>query len=175
MGTFPNSKSGLHATFWFKLDQNSRGSYASREIVMNWDAIGAIGEIAGAMAVFASLIYLALQIRQNTSSLRAVAKHDATSLQLDYFDTLLLHPELRSVYRAGLEDFASLKPDERDVFGMLMYKAFFTFSEAFYQFRHAHFDEEQWLESREAMDWHLSFPGARTWWQHSHREAKKFA
>ena len=24
MGTFPNSKNGLHATFWFKLDQNSR-------------------------------------------------------------------------------------------------------------------------------------------------------
>ena len=24
MGTFPDSKSGLHATFWFKLDQNSR-------------------------------------------------------------------------------------------------------------------------------------------------------
>lgn len=32
---------------------------------MNWDAIGAIGEIAGALAVVASLIYLATQLRQN--------------------------------------------------------------------------------------------------------------
>ena len=34
---------------------------------MNWEAIGAIGEIFGAIAVFATLVYLALQIRQSTS------------------------------------------------------------------------------------------------------------
>ena len=32
---------------------------------MNWDAIGAIAELAGAIGVIASLIYLARQIRQN--------------------------------------------------------------------------------------------------------------
>ena len=38
---------------------------------MNWDAIGAVGEIVGAMAVVASLIYLASQIKhQNSISLR---------------------------------------------------------------------------------------------------------
>lgn len=31
---------------------------------MNWDAIGAIGEIIGAAAVLVTLIYLALQVRQ---------------------------------------------------------------------------------------------------------------
>ena len=30
---------------------------------MNWDAIGAIGELVGALAVFLTLIYLATQIR----------------------------------------------------------------------------------------------------------------
>ena len=36
---------------------------------MNWDAIGAIGEIIGASAVVVSLVYLATQIRvQNTES-----------------------------------------------------------------------------------------------------------
>ena len=33
---------------------------------MNWDAIGAVGEIFGAIAVFVSLIYLAVQTRNNT-------------------------------------------------------------------------------------------------------------
>ena len=54
---------------------------------------------------------------------------------------------------------------------MLMYKAFFTFSEAFYEYKHAHFDEEQWLESSEAIDWHLSHAGARDWWHHPQRRA----
>jgi len=34
---------------------------------MNWDAIGAIGESLGAIAVLVTLIYLAIQIRQNTA------------------------------------------------------------------------------------------------------------
>ncbi len=40
---------------------------------MNWNAIGSVGEAAGAVAVVASLIYLALQIRQNTLEVRAAA------------------------------------------------------------------------------------------------------
>lgn len=138
---------------------------------MNWDAIGAIGEILGALAVFASLIYLALQIKQNTLSLRASAKHAATSRQLEYFDTLLENSDLRTIYREGLKNFQALDLDDRDVFGMLMYKAFFTFSEAFYEYKHAHFDEEQWLESSEAVDWHLAHAGARDWWNHPNRRA----
>jgi hypothetical protein len=40
---------------------------------MNWEAIGAIGEVVGAAGVIASLIYLAAQIRQNTRSVEAAA------------------------------------------------------------------------------------------------------
>ena len=36
---------------------------------MNWDAIGAIGEIVGAAAVVVTLIYVAVQVRQNTKSM----------------------------------------------------------------------------------------------------------
>ena len=35
---------------------------------MNWDAIGAIGEILGALAVLITLLYLARQLRENTAS-----------------------------------------------------------------------------------------------------------
>jgi hypothetical protein len=40
---------------------------------MNWEAIGAIGEIIGAVAVLITLIYLAMQIKQNTTSVKASA------------------------------------------------------------------------------------------------------
>ena len=35
---------------------------------MNWDAISAIGEIVGAVAVIATLLYLAKEIQQNSVS-----------------------------------------------------------------------------------------------------------
>lgn len=41
---------------------------------MNWEAIGAIGEIIGAIAVVASLVYLATQIRQSTKVARSATR-----------------------------------------------------------------------------------------------------
>ena len=40
---------------------------------MNWDAIGAVAEILGAIAVVVTLIYVAIQIRQGTKVARASA------------------------------------------------------------------------------------------------------
>ena len=42
---------------------------------MNWDAIGAIGEIVGASAVVISLVYLASQIRIQNRESRAASVH----------------------------------------------------------------------------------------------------
>ena len=46
---------------------------------MNWEAIGAGGEIVGALAVFLTLAYLSIQIRQNTKAVRASAIDSALS------------------------------------------------------------------------------------------------
>ena len=40
---------------------------------MNWDAVGVSAEVLGAVAVVATLAYLAVQIRQNTKAVRASA------------------------------------------------------------------------------------------------------
>ena len=47
---------------------------------MNWDAVGAIGEIVGATAVFASLAYLAIQMRANARALRSNAAWNAETI-----------------------------------------------------------------------------------------------
>jgi len=38
---------------------------------MNWDAVGAIAELLGAIGVIASLVYLATQIRQSRDQMQA--------------------------------------------------------------------------------------------------------
>jgi hypothetical protein len=52
---------------------------------MNWEAIGAIGELIGAVVVVVSLVYLAAQVRQDTeqarlSSVQAVTFQNSESL-----------------------------------------------------------------------------------------------
>ena len=41
---------------------------------MNWDAIGSIAEVIGALAVLITLAYLAVQVRQNSTQLREAAR-----------------------------------------------------------------------------------------------------
>ncbi len=45
---------------------------------MDWEAIGAIGELTAAIAVVISILYLAIQISSNTNALKAQAGFDAT-------------------------------------------------------------------------------------------------
>ncbi len=55
---------------------------------MNWDAVGAIGEIVGAAAVVATLLYLAIQVRNSTVQARASA-YQATGIAFgQYFLSL---------------------------------------------------------------------------------------
>jgi hypothetical protein len=55
---------------------------------MNWDAIGAVGEVGGAVAVVVTLIYLAGQLRQNTNALRSASYehwNEISSSWADFF------------------------------------------------------------------------------------------
>ena len=46
---------------------------------MNWEAIGAIGEIIGAISVLATLIFLSSQLRQNTITLQQQSSRSSAS------------------------------------------------------------------------------------------------
>ncbi len=47
---------------------------------MNWDALGAIGELIGAVAVLLTLIYLAIQSRQNNELVKFHVLQKGTTL-----------------------------------------------------------------------------------------------
>ena len=62
---------------------------------MNWDALGAIGEIVGAVSVLATLIYLASQIRQTNEISRFGTTKDIM-VKFDHLnEQLIAEPQLR--------------------------------------------------------------------------------
>jgi hypothetical protein len=60
---------------------------------MNWDALGAIGEVVGALAVVLTLGYLAIQIRQNSKAVRSSTRSDIAKMQLDINFMLSQNPD----------------------------------------------------------------------------------
>ena len=79
---------------------------------MNWDAIGAIGEILGALAVVGTLLYLALQMKQVRKGMHLQSYRDVNELLNDLHNATMTSPDLAKVLvKAGIET-ESLEPWE---------------------------------------------------------------
>ena len=79
---------------------------------MNWDAIGAIGETIGAIAVIATLIYLASQIRQlKQQNAQATMQHVADSMN-KFMDSLASEANASLVVK-GKESYEHLSEAEK--------------------------------------------------------------
>ena len=70
---------------------------------MNWDAIGAIGEILGALAVIATLAYLATQVKSMKMAVGAESLGRAQEDVNFLIAQLLSHADLMTKADAGLE------------------------------------------------------------------------
>lgn len=87
---------------------------------MNWDAISAIAEVVGVIAVVLSLAYVGFQVRQNTMQLRQDNLRDTVRGTLDtnwYF-----HRDATAfeVFRRGIEGFDGLDPRDRAHFHSIL-------------------------------------------------------
>ena len=87
---------------------------------MNWDAIGAVGELLGASAVLVTLIYLAVQIKQNTSAV-ATATYESTMTGFNDINIVVAgNPALATVLDRGCQNPDSLNNEEVVQFNFLL-------------------------------------------------------
>lgn len=87
---------------------------------MTWDTLANIGEFVSAIAVLISLAYLAVQIRQNTQTVRANAYHGAATEWLSFTAHLSSDPELAELYHQGRVAPGLLTPEQSRRFDLLL-------------------------------------------------------
>ena len=135
---------------------------------MNWDALGAIGDVVGAVAVIATLGYLAVQIRQNTRSMK-VFSNQLTDSSAATFNSLISQDKSTArLFRLGSQDLANLDEDERVQFHFLMYQWFDFIHRCFQQHREGNMDESQWKGVAAGVPVILAEPGIAQWWSTYH-------
>ena len=138
---------------------------------MNWEAIGAIGEVLGAIGVIVSLIYLSIQIRQNTRQMGEhsrqlrVAAIDSIAASFSRFrDPLIREPEVAALWLRGLEDYEGLEPVAKVRLGRLFQELFFAHQNTWSRYREGATTEAAWQDHRQAIKGNLRQPGIRKWW-----------
>ncbi len=111
---------------------------------MNWDAIGAVGEIIGAAAVVISLAYLALQIRTQNRESRIAAAHEI----LEAFRNVSIPFQDESnatVMLNAMKDFNSLEEVDRVRTIAMVTPMFRVWEEAFYQHQRGRLENAMWI------------------------------
>ena len=85
---------------------------------MNWEVVSAIAEVLGAAGVIITVIYLAVQIRQNTRFVQGATEQTLMSQEIDVYTLMATHAD---VYQRGCDDLASLSKADRIVFDNLIF------------------------------------------------------
>ena len=131
--------------------------------------LGSLGELIAAVAVVVSLLYVAVQVRQNSRSIRA-ANYQTFSESYREFRVLLLKDEsLRIVWAKGLQSRSQLSGSDQAQFDNLMMIFTRVAETNFYHASNGLVDESflsGWLE--EAIEiWRM--PGVQDWWADNKR------
>jgi hypothetical protein len=117
---------------------------------MNWDAIGAVGEIVGAMAVVVTLIYLAVQVRRGTSATQAASVQAAAALDHEFLMSVGLDPVAAGIWASYLAAPESLSADQKTQGHLLMASLLRRLENIQIQHRLGTLSQEGW-QSRQSM------------------------
>ena len=126
---------------------------------MNWEALGAIGEAAGAVAVVVSLVYVAVQVRHNNQLRRRAATADAVSSFREWSAHLLASPELTRVYQKGCEGMGNLDSFGRVQFAILAFNRLKTLEDLHYQYIKGAMDPDVWSGWESLSRGYVTSPG----------------
>lgn len=134
---------------------------------MNWDAVGAIGEIVGALGVLVTLVYLATQIRDNTRSLQSASLQSVLEGPRDrYFLPMAQSGDMAEIFARGLTSLDNLDDGEKRRFFYMMFEQYFQMQQVM-QLREQELveqvDYDAWLEYTLAI---TRTPGGTTMWRH---------
>ncbi len=131
---------------------------------MNWDAIGAIGELMGATAVVVTLLYLVKQIRQNTESTEAVGLQTWQSNSTAHWLALAENRELGRAVATSAYDSRDLSDDNWIQVGCWWLNNFRQYQTTFVMHERGVVDDELFVVEMRMAARNLQAPGIRQWW-----------
>lgn len=129
---------------------------------VNWDAVSAYSEVIGAIAVVVSLVYLALQIRQNTRAIRG-STLDAITAHMQ--EELRWSSEMPLVFKKALDDPDTLTFEESWQLSEWVTAAFTARQNEYHQYRQGLLDDDVWGASENIIRLLMGMAWVQNWWQ----------
>ena len=135
---------------------------------MSISDLGSLGEFISSVFVLVTLIYLALQIRQNTHATRATSHHAITDAMNQLNLVLATNHGAATLWHAGMHDRAALDSVQRDQYDALIRAYMHVCDTMYYQAQVGAGDHGLWEAEQRYLRVILSSNGGREWWQENH-------
>ncbi len=132
---------------------------------MNWEAIGAIGEIMAAAGVIGSLVFVGWQMLQNTNALHTATSHSHMEIYTSLSMSIAENRELATLWSSGLADFSSLDDVDRVRFLAVASSAFRYYETSYVQHSKGNLDDELWNNIEKQLRDMTATPGVVSWWE----------
>ncbi len=131
---------------------------------MNWEAVGALAELFGAVGVIVTLVFLARQIQQNTRAVRASTNHALTQQRNDLNVKFGLDPAATELLLRGARSLDDLDFAERYRHSLLMRAVVGICEDAYVQYTEGMCGVEPWESTKVVLRPITSAPAFETWW-----------
>ena len=132
---------------------------------MNWEAASAVAEWIGVILVVVSLGYVAIQIRQNTRTVRAATELD-TGRQWSEFHARVAHSQdMADIWDKGLTDPDRLSGQEKRKFIWLVAEYLFLVESLFRQRQLGFLGHDSWNQHQSTVAGLLLHPLIESWWK----------
>lgn len=131
---------------------------------MTLDQAASLSQIAGAIGVIASLIFVGLQIRDNSSAVRSATAQAVHDNYASWYISLSNNEAALATSAKGFVDLTALSPAEKAQFVCTM-MAFLSHSQnAFHQWREGHLSNGLWAGWEALMMNLVNTPGGADFW-----------
>ena len=135
---------------------------------LSLEDLGNLGELISGLAVVISLIYLAVQIRQNTMQMRENSEVSRLLLQENFVSgqeqlttALLASDEMYRVWRLGSTTREELSGDDRERFGLWLYGEMYRYH---LMYRASAVEPLERKRSLIQIDRLATWPAFQSWW-----------
>ena len=130
---------------------------------MTFQDFGSLGDAVGGIAVIISLLYVAVQIKQNTKAVTA-ATSQAFIAGFQEVASCLLNSEFSKTYVRGLKGLASLQDHEKVGFVIFCINSFRLWESYYYQRKDDVFDARIWTGFTSQLHDLFSYQGVMEVW-----------
>jgi hypothetical protein len=146
------------------------------EVLMNWEAVSAVAESLGAIAVVLSLLYVGYQVRQNTRQERVAAHRPMVAELGRALDVVAQDAEIADLFLRGSQGYARLSVSDKVRFSCYMGRLFRLFEQLYHEHLDGALDDMIWTGIQNAIRDLNAPPGVQEWWStRSHWASPAFA